>query len=614
MFKKLTVFSASILGHEHNQTGSFRQKETCVTIYLARKVITMDPQRPLASAVAVCDGRILSIGESHEIQEQMNSHDRGIVYYTDHTFEDKIILPGFIEAHMHTQMEGLFWQHVYVGYYDRVTPVGTLSEGCKTKEDVIKKLTESVKAAVNDDGSVLIGWGYDPSLLSRNQDLTADDLDTVSRTRPVFVFNASGHIYYVNRFLLRLAGIDFSTNIEGVVKDANNNPTGELQELAAVSLVFSHISKSFTSKAKMMKATLDASTIAQRVGCTTITDWAYGEFPDGLQAYKSLALENPTNHQFPVRVVLAPLDIYLMEQGKTIEGAIKFLTGLINYITETEENTSSPPTSVAKSSTTTGAIENRLFIGPIKIIVDGSIQGFTAVLKWPGYFNGHKNGIVNRSMEELKNTLLPFHRSGFRLTFHTNGDQAVDIALDTIEYLLTTFSRVDHRHSLEHAQIISNSQFKRIAAMKINLNIFSGHIYYWGDFHLTQTLGPDRANYMDAAASAKRYGIHFSLHSDSPVTPVNPLFSAWCAVNRLTKSGVVLGENERISVEDALRAITIEAAYLLHKDDILGSIEVGKYADFTILDEDPLSVDKTRLKDIRIWGTVVGGIPFPAQK
>jgi predicted amidohydrolase YtcJ len=570
----------------------------------------MDPQRPLASAVAVCDGKILSIGESQEIQEQMISYNRGIKYNINRTFEDKIILPGFIEAHMHTQMEGLFWQHVYIGYYDRVTPAGTLSEGCKTKQEIIKKLTESVKT-LNDDESALIGWGYDPSLLNKNQFLTADDLDMVSKTRPVFVFNASGHIYYVNRFLLKLADIDSSTNIEGVIKDVRGNPTGELQELAAAGLVFSHLSKSFGSKAKIIEATLDAATIAQRVGCTTITDWAFGEIPNGLEAYKLLAFKDAANHQFPVRVVLAPLDIYLMEQGKTTEGAIRFLAELVNDTIVTKEDTAS--SAPVTASSVAGAIPDRLFIGPIKTIVDGSIQGFTASLKWPGYFNGHKNGIVNRSLAELKNTLLPFHRAGFRLTFHTNGDQAVDIALDTIEYLLTKSPRLDHRHSLEHAQIISNSQFKRIAAMKINLNIFSGHIYYWGDFHLTQTLGPDRANHMDATASAKRYGIHFSLHSDSPVTPVNPLFSAWCAVNRLTESGRVLGENEKISVEDALRAITIEAAYLLHKDDIIGSIEVGKHADFTILEEDPLSVGKERLKDIRIWGTVLGGTLFPTQ-
>jgi predicted amidohydrolase YtcJ len=564
----------------------------------------MDPRKPLATAIGVCDGRILSVGESQEIEQQIISNENGLTYNIDSTFEDKILLPGFIEAHMHAQMEGVYWQHLYIGYYDRVTPDGTLSKGCKTMQEVIEKLSQSAgtlnpshentsKNTNNDGGNgvILIGWGYDPSMLNNNRILTANDLDIVSKTRPVFVFNASGHIYYVNRFLLKLGNINSSTNVEGVIKDERGNPTGELQEIAAVSPLIPYLSKSLDSKAMMMKATLDEAKIARRVGCTTITDWAFGEFPGGLEAYK-LAFKDP-NHQFPIRVVLGPLDIYLMEEGKSTEGAVKFLTKLVNDIAE--ENIA----------------EDRLIIGPIKSIVDGSIQGFTAALKWPGYFNGHKNGIINRSLEQLENTLLPFHEAGFRLALHTNGDQAVDIALDTIEYILTNSPRLDHRYCLEHAQIISNSQFKRIATMKVNLNIFSGHIYYWGDFHFTKTLGPDRSEHMDAAASAKRYGIHFSLHSDSPVTPVDPLFTAWCAVNRLTESGRVLGENEKISIEDALRAITIEAAYLLHKDDIIGSIEVGKYADFTVLEEDPLSVDKKRLKDIRIWGTVLGGIAFP---
>jgi len=146
-----------------------------------------------------------------------------------------------------------------------------------------------------------------------------------------------------------------------------------------------------------------------------------------------------------------------------------------------------------------------------------------------------------------------------------------------------------------------------MAALGLCVNLFANHIYYWGDAHYAQTMGPDRANRMDACATALACGVPLAVHSDAPITPLGPLFTAWCAVNRLTSSGRLLGPDERIGVAQALHAITLGAAYTLRLDDRIGSIEVGKYADFCILDEDPTAADPTALKDIGIAGTVVGG-------
>lgn len=158
-----------------------------------------------------------------------------------------------------------------------------------------------------------------------------------------------------------------------------------------------------------------------------------------------------------------------------------------------------------------------------------------------------------------------------------------------------------------------DAHFRRMARLGICANLFSNHLYYWGDQHRSLTMGPERAERMDAAASAKREGVRFAIHSDAPVTHLGPLFTAWCAVNRLTASGQVLGEAERLSVEDALYAITLGAAFTLKLDHEIGSIETGKRADFSILEDDPLAVDRIRLKDIPIWGTVVGGRIFPCS-
>jgi len=151
------------------------------------------------------------------------------------------------------------------------------------------------------------------------------------------------------------------------------------------------------------------------------------------------------------------------------------------------------------------------------------------------------------------------------------------------------------------------AQLRRIRALGLCVNFFANHIYYWGDAHYGQTMGPDRANRMDPAGSAQRMGIPYALHSDAPITALSPLFTAWCAVRRETASGRVLGEAERLTVDEALHAITLGAAYTLHLDHLIGSIEVGKFADFAVLDEDPSTCAPERLKDVPVWGTVLGG-------
>ncbi len=172
------------------------------------------------------------------------------------------------------------------------------------------------------------------------------------------------------------------------------------------------------------------------------------------------------------------------------------------------------------------------------------------------------------------------------------------------------YPAADHRHTLEHVQMAGRAQFSRMRNHGICVNLFANHLYYFGDVHWTLTLGPDRASRMDACADALEiFGGDFAIHSDAPVTPMAPLFTAWCAVNRMTESGRRLGEAQRISVTAALRCITLGAAYVLKLDGEIGSIQTGKRADFCLLDDDPLTVLPEALKDIPVAGTVLGGQP-----
>ena len=205
-----------------------------------------------------------------------------------------------------------------------------------------------------------------------------------------------------------------------------------------------------------------------------------------------------------------------------------------------------------------------------------------------------------------------YHQAGFTIHIHTNGDEATEMVLDAVEAALRKHPRWDHRHTLQHCQLADAAQFRRMAALGMAVNLFANHLYYWGDAHYGLTVGPDRAHRMNAAGTALRLGVPFSLHSDAPITPIAPLFTAWCAVNRQTASGRTLGASERIGVYDALHAVTLGAAHTLRLDHCIGSIEVGKYADFAVLEQDPLEVAPQALRDVPVWGTVLGGEVFEA--
>ncbi|RPH40123.1 MAG: amidohydrolase, partial [Burkholderiales bacterium] len=182
----------------------------------------------------------------------------------------------------------------------------------------------------------------------------------------------------------------------------------------------------------------------------------------------------------------------------------------------------------------------------------------------------------------------------------------------SLETALRAHPSPDHRFVLQHCQLADSAQLRRMKALGLCANFFANHHFYWGDAHHDQTVGPDRAERMNPCRSAQDIGVPYTIHSDAPVTPLGPLHVAWCAVNRRTASGRLLGAHERIPVADALRAITLGAAWTLHLDGEIGSIECGKRADFAVLEDDPFEVAPEALKDVGVWGTVHGGRIFAA--
>ncbi|MBR8267423.1 amidohydrolase [Burkholderia cenocepacia] len=545
-----------------------------VTIFTARRILTMNPAQPSATHVAVRDGRILAVGDAADAAAWPT---RFGACAADDTLRDKVLMPGLVEGHCHL-MEGAMWDAVYVGYYDRRGPDGTLWPGLRSLDAVLDRLMEAERA-ITDDGP-LLAWGFDPIFFGTAR-LTVRELDRVSAARPIAILHASVHLMNVNGAMLARAGIDEDTDIDGVSRDADGRPTGELQEFAAILPVYQTIGgKLAISASEKPHAVWNFGRVAQLAGVTTATDLVNDLSPDGNRTLHEVTADP----DYPVRIV--PAFAPQRNPARSVD----------SVLAEIEHNT------------------DKLHVGPVKFIVDGSIQGFTARVRWPGYAGGQPNGLWLIPPAQLVDVFEPFHRAGLQLHVHTNGDEATDVVLDAMTTLLARHPRPDHRHTLQHCQMADAAQLKRVRALGMCVNFFANHLYYWGDAHYSQTIGPDRANRMDAAGSARRLGIPFALHSDAPITPLNPLFTAWCAVQRETASGRVLGEGERLSVDDALHAITLGAAYTLRMDHLVGSIEVGKFADFAVLDDDPSVCAPARLKELAVWGTVLGGRVFRSPR
>jgi len=538
-----------------------------IQVLVAKNILTMNPAQPYATHVAILDGRILSVGKSDDVRQW------GDVEIVD-TFRDKVLMPGLVEGHCHL-MEGAMWDAVYVGYHDRRGPDGVRHPGLTTLDAVIDQL-KAAHDLITDPQAPLLAWGFDPIFFGTKR-LSVNELDTVSAQRSIAVLHASVHLMNVNSPMLALAGIDSETDIDGIGKNADGKPTGELQEFAAMFPVYRLIGGGLSIAAsEKTEAIWNFGRVAQLAGVTTATDLVNDFSERGNQNLRDIT----NDPAYPVRIVPA------FAPQRCPEGGPQRVLSAIG------DNT------------------DKLRFGPVKFIVDGSIQGFTARLKWPGYLNGKPNGLWLIPPSQFVEIFAPFHEAGLQLHIHTNGDEATELVLDALEKILDRYPRLDHRHTLQHCQMADASQLARAAKLGLCINFFSNHLYYWGDAHYEQTMGADRANRMDAAESARRLGIPFAFHSDAPITPLNPLFTAWCASQRETSSGRVLGASERVPVAHALRAITLGAAYTLKMDHLVGSIEVGKFADFAVLDDDPSEVAPDRLKTLQVWGTVLGGRIF----
>ena len=535
-------------------------------IFQTKIIYTMNVAQPTATHIAISDGNIIAIGG---IEDVKHLADR-----VDMSFVDKVLLPGFVEAHSHAT-EGTFWRHTYCGFFDRSDPDGRVWEGLKSIGEIIRRLKEVTETP----SSSLTGWGIDP-IYFRNTRISRHDLDDVSREIPVGLVHASCHIVSVNSKALELLGL-LRTGIihPGIVLGEDGLPNGELRGPEAIAL----IGPSLGFDSDLLGCDADGlrkfARLCIRKGVTTASDFA-NPLSDNLV---QTMLKTTAEPDYPIRLVSL-----LRSQELSGEALIQRAKVLKALSTE------------------------RLRLGSVKLVADGSIQGFTARLRSGRYFNGAPNGLWYISKENLLSAYIYALKHDIQIHTHTNGDQATELVIACIEEALQLCPQDNHRFVIQHCQLADDDLLIKMKQLNVSGNFFANHVYYWGDQHAAYTVGPDRAAQMNPCASALRHGLQIAIHSDAPITPLDPLFTAWCATCRETVSGNILGPNECIKVSEALYAITMGAAYTLGLDHEVGSLEVGKRADFAVLEQDPFMCQASFLREISVWGTVQSGRVFQA--
>jgi len=557
VYATLVVFSLLITGIS---TTAFAK----TTLYTNGSIITMNMQNSVVEAMAVRQGRIVGVGNTDEISRR---YGRGASVVD---LKGKTVVPGFVDAHSHFPASGAFIQ----GHMEDLNspPIGDV----QNIEQILDKLR--TQAERKKPGQWLLGMGYDDTLLPENRHPTKEELDQVSTEHPIWIYHISGHLGVANSLGLALAGIDSETpNPDGGVID-HDPLTGELTGLLEENAkVFMDGVVQKTDIWTAYQIAIAASKQYLAAGVTT----AQSGHHDALKTMAMILMGNL--NLLPLRLVVwTNSDV----GDKRAEGRFN------NFFTRIFR-------------------KNWVSLGAVKLVVDGSIQGYTGHLTEPyaSDFHGDSEwrGYPTLPRDELVAQVSKYHEAGLQIAIHGNGDAAIDDIIYAYRVAQKNNYREDARPLIVHSQMAREDQLDAMAELNMVPTFFGLHTYYWGDRHRDRFIGPERAKRISPARSAQERGIRFSLHSDTPIVPMNPLLMVWNAVNRITSSGEVLGEEQTIDVMAALRAVTIDAAWQVFEAKSRGSIEKGKLADFVVLSDNPLENPKT-IDQIQVMETYIGGV------
>ncbi len=551
--------------------------EPQIVIYQAKEVVTLDPDKPTVQAVAVAGDRILAIGTLDELKSVAGSSP----YKVDTTFANHVIVPGFIAQHDHPLLTGLSMTAEIIAMEDWVLPRGT-QRAAKSRDEYLKRLADANRK-MKDRNSLLFTWGYHQYFHGK---LAKTDLDAISATRPIIVWHRSGHEFYLNTAAEAKYGVtrEWFDKLSDSAKGQSDFANGHYWEQGTFA-VLPLVAKAIASPERV-RAGLEFVKEYYHANGVTL-----GCEPGGLgskpaQDAQNAVLSDPST----------PFRFYFIADGKSITAA--FPDEKVSEETE--------------KLLTWGRGMTAYLPKQVKLFADGAIFS-QAMQLTGGYTDGHK-GAWMMDPDFFARTFGVYWSLGYQIHIHVNGDAGLDMVLDQLEINMRRLPRTDHRTVIVHFAVSRPEQVERIKRLGA---IVSGNPYYpvaLADNYRTNGLDPQRADVMVRMGDVERAGIPYSYHSDMPMAPAQPLFLMWSGVNRITNDGNLRGPEQRVSRLGALKAVTLEAAYSLRMEKEAGSIAAGKLANFTILSDNPVTIDAIKIKDISVWGTVHEGRVLPVTR
>lgn len=546
-------------------------------IYTAREFITMDPARPRAKAIAVKGSAFLAVGDLDDVRRVAGSTARH-----DNSLEDKVVVAGFIEQHVHPFLAAVTMTTRVIAIEDWETADG-FSAGVREPAGYRARLRKALQAH-GDAGDPFISWGYHHYF---HGEMSRALLDQLAGDTPTIIWHRSAHEFFLNTAALKLVGIDetLTDRATAAARQQIDLEAGHFYEQGAIAAL-PWLAPYLMPPERFRRGLEYTEAYYHRNGITLACE--PGGFLDRStqQAINAVYSDDatPFNHCF-----IADGKTLLLQHGDDRAALLQATAAVASW----------------------GQGRTFFLPGQVKLFTDGAIYSQLMQMR-DGYTDGHHGEwiidppLFNRGFQA-------WWDAGYQIHVHNNGDGGLDVLLASLEEALLRNPRDDHRTTLVHFGFAAQEQVERWIELG---GIVSANPYYvtaLATRYSSLGLGPERAPNMVPLADVVKNGGSFSLHSDMPMAPARPLYLAWAAVNRRTAEGEIAGPLHRISVEQALRAITLDAAYSIRMEDRVGSIEVGKDANLTVLDESPLAVDPDHIKDIGVWGTMLEGRLQPAR-
>lgn len=534
------------------------------TIYLNGSIITVNDQQPSAEAVAVKNGKILAVGDSGAVEALKGKNTKVV------DLKGKTLLPGFIDPHGHVYQQGM--SAIIADLLP--PPDGTVDSIAKLQT----KLADWGKTPTANKFGWILASGYDDAQLKEQRHPTRQDLDAVSTTVPILIIHQSGHLGVLNSKALDVLKVTAATENPpgGVIRrDPDGQADGVLEENAFY---------------------LALSYVAKQASATLSPEDALDIIHKGVAVYASYGFTTAQEGR-AIKAVYDAIVASAAAKPLAIDVAV-----YVDYLANPDLH----QWNLSRTYT------NGVRLAGAKLTFDGSPQGRTAWLSKPYYqvpegqpatYNGYGVMTDAQAIERVDSA----YKNNLQVINHGNGDASIDQFIMAVRKATEKYGQADRRTVLIHGQTVREDQLDAMKELDILPALFPAHVFYWGDWHREVTIGPERAARISPMRSALKRDMKATIHTDSPVVLPHGTRTIWSAVNRRTRANFVLGEDQRLTPMEAIKALTIWSAYQHFEEDQKGSIEVGKLADLIILSDNPLTVEPMQIRDIEVVETIKEG-------